>query len=111
MGAGARSADPIQEYYAMVAGSYNRVSTHQDEFEADSALARCTAAAEDSVNEYPLTWTLGAFAVGIGLGAAIGASLSRPLGLQRQVEAENLARRVLDSIYDVLPDAVQRHVR
>jgi hypothetical protein len=95
----------------MVAGSYNRVSAHEEQMESDSALARCTAACEESLNEYPLTWTLGAFAVGIGLGAAIGASLSRPLGLQRQATAEHLGQRVLDSIYDILPDSVQRHLR
>ena len=94
----------------MVAGSFNRVSAHE-EMEAESTLARCSTACEESVNEYPLTWTLGAFAIGIGLGAAIGASLSRPLGLQRQATAEHLGQRVLDSIYDVLPSSVQRHLR
>lgn len=95
----------------MVAGSYNRVSAHEEQMDAESALARCTAACEESVNEYPLTWTLGAFAIGIGLGAAVGASLSRPLGLQRQSTAEHLGHRVLDSIYELLPDTVQRHLR
>lgn len=94
----------------MVAGSFNRVSAHEER-EAESTLARCSTACEESVNEYPLTWTLGAFAIGIGLGAAIGASLSRPLGLQRQATAEHLGQRVLDSIYDVLPSSVQRHLR
>lgn len=96
----------------MVAGSFNRMASHQGGpgMEGESALARCTAAAEQSVDEYPLTWTLGAFAVGIGLGAMIGASLARPLGMRREVAAERLGRRVLDSIYDLLPDSVQRHI-
>jgi hypothetical protein len=97
----------------MVAGSFNRVSSQQGgaEMEAESALARCTAATERSVDAYPLTWTLGAFAIGIGLGAAIGAAMARPLGFRHEAVATNLGRRVLDSIYEVLPESVQRHMR
>jgi hypothetical protein len=96
----------------MVAGSFNRMTSQGGpEMEEESVLARCTSATERSVDAYPLTWTLGAFALGIGLGAAIGAALARPLGFQRELAAENLGRRVLDSIYDVLPESVQRHIR
>lgn len=97
----------------MVAGSFNRVSSHQGGpgMESESALARCTAATEQSIDDYPLTWTLGAFAIGIGLGAAIGATLARPLGFRHEVAAAHLGQRVLDSIYDVLPESVQRHIR
>jgi hypothetical protein len=95
----------------MVAESYNRMSRDVPENHEDEPLmTRCQEACENAMQEYPLAVTLGAFAVGLGLGAAVGAALARPLGFQHEVAAEKFGRRVLASIAEMLPESVQRHM-
>lgn len=93
----------------MVAESYRRMSQPSPDSEQD-LMQRCQHAFEHAVEEYPLALTVSAFALGLGLGAAIGASLARPLGMHREIEAERLGRRVLESIAEYLPSSVQRYV-
>jgi len=73
---------------------------------------RSRQSAEHVVDEYPLSTTLGVFGVGLCLGVAIGAALSRSSSSfdHRQV-AESLGRRVFDAVHDYLPKAVDQYLR
>jgi hypothetical protein len=95
----------------MVAESYNRMSQHESQQQGnESFAARYQHAAEQTVQEYPLAITLGAFAIGLGLGAAIGASLARSNESSRNFDAEQLGRKVLDAISEYMPSTVQKYL-
>jgi len=72
--------------------------------------SRCAEAAESAIHEYPLATTLAMFGVGLGLGVMVGSALAEPIGLRRQPTAENLGRKILDSIAEYLPASVQRQL-
>jgi hypothetical protein len=88
----------------------NRVTEHLESAEHEPLFDRCSHVAQETFEQYPLGVTIGVFAAGLGLGAMIGAALARPLGVQHQVVAETLGRRVLSSISDLLPESIQRQI-
>jgi hypothetical protein len=91
--------------------SMNRM---QDHFEGDSAempmASRCAAAAESAIQDHPLAMTLAMFGVGLGLGVVVGSALAEPMGIRREPTAENLGRKILDSIAEYLPASVQKQL-
>jgi hypothetical protein len=92
--------------------SMNRVQEHF-EGQSDEApmMTRCAQACETAIQEHPLAMTLALFGVGMGLGVMVGSALAEPMGLRRQpAVAENLGRRILDSISEYLPASVQRQL-
>jgi hypothetical protein len=97
----------------MAGASKNRVKQHleNEEDSANPMLSQCVERAEEMIQEYPLGMTLAALAAGLGVGALIGASLARPMGLQQPAVAETLGRRILDSISEYLPASVQQQIR
>jgi len=88
----------------------NRVHEHFEETSETPMASRCVAVAESAVQEYPLATTLALFGVGLGLGMMVGSSLAEPMGLRRQPTAENLGRKILDSIAEYLPASVQKQL-
>lgn len=60
--------------------------------------------AQHSVEEYPLTTLMTAFAVGLSLGAAIGCALS---GSSRAVEQSKM-ERMWASLAEMMPEQIQR---
>jgi len=90
--------------------SMNRMQEHFEGESADAPMARCAAAAENAIQEHPLAMTLAMFGVGMGLGVALGAALAEPMGVRRQPVAENLGRKILDSIAEYLPASVQKQL-
>ena len=91
--------------------SMNRVREHFDDTSSGEPMtARCAAAAESAIQEYPLAMTLAVFGVGLGLGAMVGSALAEPMGIRRQPTAENLGRKILDSIAEYLPASVQKQL-
>jgi len=91
--------------------SMNRMHEH---FEGDASempmASRCAAAAESAIQEHPLAMTLAMFGVGLGLGVVVGSALAEPMGIRRQPTAENLGRKILDSIAEYLPASVQKQL-
>ncbi|QDT54839.1 hypothetical protein Pan44_28770 [Caulifigura coniformis] len=89
----------------------NRMHEH---FEGETAeapmMSRCTAAAESAIQEHPLAMTLALFGVGLGLGVVVGSALAEPMGVRKQPTAENLGRKILDSIAEYLPASVQKQL-
>ncbi|MBX3443936.1 MAG: hypothetical protein KF774_16125 [Planctomyces sp.] len=94
-----------------MAAHSNRVQGHwTEESESGSMFGQCAEVAQQTIEDYPLGVTLGAFAAGLGLGAMIGAALAQPIAQRRQASAEHIGRRILDSISDLLPASVQRQL-
>jgi len=90
--------------------SMNRVQEHF-EGEGDAPLmSKCAAAAESAIHDHPLAMTLAMFGVGLGLGVVVGSALAEPMGIRRQPTAENLGRKILDSIAEYLPASVQKQL-
>ena len=97
----------------MVAGSFNRVtSQHGGAADGsgvragavhgrDGAVGRCVSAHLDA----------GCVRHRHRPGGGDRRGHGAPLGFRHEAVATNVGRRVLDSIYDVLPDSVQRHLR
>jgi len=104
----------------MVAEPYNRLQTHmgreqgrgQQPSGTESMVGKSCDAAAETFQEYPIAATFGMFALGLGIGTAIGALMAKPMGfVHERTQAENLGRRVLDSIAEYMPESVQRHLR
>jgi len=91
--------------------SMNRV---QDHFEGDASetpmASRCAAACESAIKDHPLAMTLAVFGVGMGLGVVLGSALAEPMGLRKQPVAENLGRKILESISEYLPASVAKQL-
>jgi hypothetical protein len=91
--------------------SMNRMQEH---FEGDATqeqlAARCAAACESAIKEHPMAMTLAVFGVGMGLGVVLGSALAQPMGLRKQPVAENLGRKILDSISEYLPASVAKQL-
>jgi hypothetical protein len=97
----------------MAGGSRNRVRQHLEN-ESDSSaplLSRYAEQAEEAIQEYPLGVTLAALAAGLSVGAMIGCALASPRGLRQPAVAENLGRRILDSIAEYVPASIQQQFR
>lgn len=89
----------------------NRVEEHFDADTSEQPMAsRCAAAAESAIQDHPLAMTLAVFGVGMGLGVMLGNALAEPIGLRKQPVAENLGRKILDSIAEYLPASVQKQL-
>jgi len=88
----------------------NRVREHFEDTSEMPMVSRCAAAAESAVQEYPLAMTLAVFGVGLGLGVVVGSAFAEPMGMRRQPTAENLGRKILDSIAEYLPASVQKQL-
>lgn len=109
----------------MVAEPYNRLQSHmgqgghgqggqgqgQQRGEGESMTGKSCAAASQTFQEYPIAATFGMFALGLGIGTAIGAMMAKPMGfVHERSQAENIGRRILDSIADYMPESVQRRI-
>jgi hypothetical protein len=79
--------------------------------ESHGLTARCREGFDSTVEDYPLTTAVGAFAVGLMFGVAAGAVLAAPLHLERRRTAESLGRRVLDALQDYVPDSMHHYLR
>ncbi len=93
--------------------SMNRMHEHFEGDATDAPMAsKCAAACESAIQEHPLAMTLALFGVGLGLGVVVGSALAEPMGLRRppQRTAENLGRKILDSISEYLPASVQKQL-
>ena len=104
----------------MVAEPYNRLQSHmgqgqgqgQQRSESETMVGKSCEAAAHTFQEYPIAATFGMFALGLGIGTAIGALMAKPMGfVHERSQAENLGRRVLDSIAEYMPESVQRRLR
>jgi hypothetical protein len=71
----------------------------------------CRETASATVEEYPLSVTIGMFAIGLSLGVAVGAALARPLHLDQRRTAESLGRRLLDSLHEYVPASVNQYLK
>lgn len=85
--------------------SRHRVKEHLEE--PESTVQHYRQAAMESVEEYPMAITLGAFGVGIGLGVLIASSFGRSHSCTMQAKAESIGRRVLDSLSEYIPASMR----
>jgi hypothetical protein len=93
----------------MMAETTTHTSHTQDDDNA-RLTTRCRHAAEAALDDYPLTTTIGAFAVGLTLGVAAGAALARPFHSHERHTAESLGRRILDAVRDYVPQSVNQYL-
>ena len=94
----------------MESQSMNRMHEHFSEGGEQPIMGRCLEATESVIKDYPLGMTLAVFAAGLGLGVIVGNSIAEPMGIRRQPTAENLGRKILDSISEYLPASVQKQL-
>jgi hypothetical protein len=78
--------------------------------ETSGLTTRCRDAAEAALDDYPLTTTIGAFAVGLTLGVLAGAAMARPFHTHERHTAESLGRRILDAVRDYVPQSVNQYL-
>jgi hypothetical protein len=78
--------------------------------EPDGLTDRCRHAAQATVDEYPLTTTMGAFAVGLTLGVLAGAALAQPFHRSHRRTAESLGQRMLDVMREYMPQSVNQYL-
>lgn len=70
---------------------------------------------EETVQHWPFSSVTTAFGIGLGLGIVLGCALAEqsrpaPHHWYDQLSAERLGRSVLDSLSNILPDAIARRV-
>jgi hypothetical protein len=63
-----------------------------------------------AIDEYPLSTTIGVFAVGLSVGMLIGSALARPMQPRHRQVAESLGRRVLEAVQEYAPASVQKYL-
>jgi hypothetical protein len=86
----------------------SRVKEHQAVLdEPESSIDEYRRQAVQQFEQHPVAVTLGAFGLGIGLGAMIGAALAGSRSSRVERTAESIGRRVLDSISDLLPNSLR----
>ena len=91
--------------------SMNRIQEHLEGDASEMPMgSRCAAACESAIKDHPLAMTLAVFGLGAGLGVVIGSALAEPMGIRKQPVAENLGRKILDSIAEYLPASVQKQL-
>jgi hypothetical protein len=74
---------------------------------------RCRDSAAATVDDYPLSTTLGVFGIGMCVGVAIGAALASSHSQSRfdhRAAAESLGRRMFDALHDYLPKGVNQYL-
>lgn len=89
--------------------SPNRVSEHFTD-EAVAIAERGYEAAGEAIRKEPVAITLAMFGVGLALGTAAAVMLTRKPRASRSGTLESLGKHVMDSLRDVLPDAVRQHL-
>lgn len=87
-----------------------REQQRSDARRSESMTNTCRQMTERFVDEYPLAATLGIFGLGLGIGTLVGSVLAEPGRRRSHHAAETLGRRVLDSLSDIMPDAVHRRL-
>jgi hypothetical protein len=83
---------------------------YADGSQAMDMTRRCRHAAEEAFDEYPLTTTLGVFAVGLTLGVLAGAALARPFHSHERHTAESLGRRILEAVREYVPQSMNQYL-
>ena len=72
---------------------------------------RCRETAATTVDDYPLSTTLGAFGIGMCLGVVIGAAMaSSHSRFDQRAAAESLGRKMFDALQDYLPKGVNQYL-
>lgn len=71
---------------------------------------RCRDATASAIDDYPLSTTIGVFAVGLSVGMLIGGALSRPMQPQHRQIAETLGRRMLETVHEYVPASVKQYL-
>jgi hypothetical protein len=72
---------------------------------------RCRESTAATMDEYPLSTTLGVFGIGMCLGVAIGAAIaSSHSRIDHRAAAESLGRKMFDALHDYLPKGVNQYL-
>ena len=72
---------------------------------------RCREGAAATVDDYPLSTTLGVFGIGMCVGVAIGAAMaSSHSRADHRAAAESLGRKMFDALQDYLPKGVNQYL-
>lgn len=79
---------------------------------AKDSMAEYSQRAKDAYDESPVLFCLAAFGIGVGVGAAISASLAAPPSRSRRFDqqAANFGRRMMEAIQDHLPNSWDDYV-
>lgn len=78
---------------------------------AHEVADRCRERAATTVDDYPLSTTLGVFGIGMCLGVAIGAAMaSSHSRFDHRAAAESLGRKMFDALHDYLPKGVNQYL-
>jgi hypothetical protein len=90
------------------------MSTAQNKRHEKSSLwEEASVAPRELVEEYPMSSTLVAFGVGLGIGVLLGHSLSGSIGGRTLPEAstmEKLGRQAFEALRSSIPEALSRHL-
>jgi len=78
--------------------------------DADGWSESCREAMDEAIDQYPLSTTIGAFAVGLSLGVLVGAALVQPFHSSHRRTAEHLGRRILDAVQEYVPSSVNQYL-
>jgi hypothetical protein len=67
---------------------------------------------KEMVGEHPVSATLIAFGIGLGIGVLIGTSLAEPAHRDRTMaeKAEQIGREMVDAMMRVLPESMAKHM-
>lgn len=87
----------------------NRVKDHFEN-EAVGVAERSYEAVQEAIQKEPMAVTLAAFGIGIALGTAAAALLSRSNPPSRRSSMEAFGRRMYASLAEVLPESVRQHL-
>lgn len=71
---------------------------------------RCRDATASAIDEYPISTTIGVFAVGMSVGMLIGCALAGPAQPRHRQLAESLGRRMLEAAQEYAPASVQKYL-
>jgi len=79
---------------------------------ASSTFEDWAAAPKELFQEYPMSSTLIAFGLGLGIGVIVGHSVSAALMPERshKTTMESLGRQVCDALRTNLPESISRHL-
>jgi hypothetical protein len=87
------------------------MSTAQNKrHEMSSRWEEASAAPREWVEEYPLSSTLVAFGVGLGIGVFLGQSLSGSRARPSASMIEKLGEQVLQAVRSSIPESFSRHL-
>jgi hypothetical protein len=71
-----------------------------------------TSSSRELVEEYPVSATLLAFGVGVGVGILVGQTIAGAFTREPQPSSrlESLSQQVCDAVRNAIPDAISRHL-